>query len=330
MRPARWLHLMSRDSPVFTSAPNFAFELAARRSSDADLAGVDIANVTHIISGAERVHAATLARFADKFARVGLRPEALRPSYGLAEATVYVAARARGESPAVVHFDAEKLSAGIAERCGGVGAHALVNYGTPQAPVVRIIDSDSSIEKPAGAIGEIWVHGDNVAGGYWGNRAETARTFGASLVDPAPGTPEGPWLRTGDLGVISEGQLFIMGRLKDLVIIDGRNHYPDDVEATVSELTAGRVAAFSVNTESSENLVVIAEFTASGHSDDEILREIRAVEARVMAAVSADHGVRVADLVLVSLTAIPTTTSGKVRRSACAELYRQGQFERVC
>jgi long-chain fatty acid adenylase/transferase FadD26 len=127
----------------------------------------------------------------------------------------------------------------------------------------------------------------------------------------------------------SKGQLFIMGRLKDLVIIDGRNHYPDDIEATVSELTAGRVAAFSVNTESSENLVVIAEFTASGLSDDEILREIRAVEARVIAAVSADHGVRVADLVLVSLAAIPTTTSGKVRRTACAEQYRQGQFERV-
>ena len=329
MRPARWMQLMARNSRVFTPAPNFAFDLAVRRTSDDDMAGLDLGDVRHIISGAERVHAATLTRFTDRFARFGLRPEVLRPSYGLAEATVYVAARAPDGPPDVAHFDSEKLSAGIAERCTAAAGPGLVSYGVPRTPTVRIVDPETRTENEAGTIGEIWVHGDNVALGYWHKPDETERTFRAKLVDPSAGTPEGPWLRTGDLGVISEGELFIIGRIKDLLIVYGRNHYPDDIEATVQEITDGRVAAISVPGDHGEKLAVIAEFMTSGDSEDDVLRELGTVEGHVISAVSTIHGIRVADLVFVPPGSIPLTTSGKIKRWACAEQYRSGQFTRI-
>ena len=145
-----------------------------------------------------------------------------------------------------MRFDYEKLSAGHAKRCGTEGGSELVSYGAPRSSTVRIVDPETRIENPAGKVGEIWLHGDNVASGYWRNPQQSERTFGAKLVDPSPGTPQGPWLRTGDLGVMSEGELFIIGRIKDLLIVDGRNHYPDDIEATIQEITGGRVAAISV------------------------------------------------------------------------------------
>ena len=146
-----------------------------------------------------------------------------------------------GQPPKIVHFESEKLTAGHAKRCGSGGGTPLVSYGVPQSPMVRIVDPETRTECPAGTIGEIWVHGDNVAMGYWQKPEETEHTFGARLVAPSAGTPEGPWLRTGDLGFISDGELFIIGRIKDLLIVYGRNHSPDDIEATIQEITRGRV-----------------------------------------------------------------------------------------
>jgi len=139
----------------------------------------------------------------------------MRPSYGLAEATLYVTSAPAGHSPATVGFDDEKLSAGYAQRCRTEGGTELVSYGAPRSAMVRIVDPETRIENPAGKIGEIWVRGDNVASGYWRNPQLSKRTFGATLVDPSPGTPRGQWLRTGDLGVMSQGELFIIGRIKD-------------------------------------------------------------------------------------------------------------------
>jgi long-chain fatty acid adenylyltransferase FadD28 len=329
MRPARWLQLMAANSKVFTPAPNFALELAVRRISDNDMAGLDLGDVTHIISGAERVHAGTLKRFTDRFAPFNLRPEALCPSYGLAEATVYVAAGASDTRPTVAHFDSEKLSAGVAERCTTETGPGLVGYRLPSTPIVRIVDPETRTENEAGTIGEIWAYGDNVALGYWHKPDETERTFRASLVDPSAGTPEGPWLRTGDLGVVSEGELFIMGRIKDVLIVYGRNHYPDDIEATIQEITDGRVAAISVPGDHGEKLAVIAEFMPSSISPDEVADELDQVEGGVISTVSTVHGVRVEDFVPVPPGSIPLTTSGKIKRSACAELYRSGQFIRI-
>jgi long-chain fatty acid adenylase/transferase FadD26 len=330
-RPARWMQLLARYPHSFSAAPNFAFELAVRRTSDDDMTGLDLAQVVGIISGAERIHAATLRRFADRFAPLGLSEAAIRPSYGLAEATVYVATPEPGLAPKTVRFDPDKLSVGQAERCEdrAGGGTELVSYGPPRASLLRIVNPDTGTENPAGRIGEIWVHGENVAMGYWRKHQQTQNTFGAKLVGSTPGTPEGPWLRTGDLGVMSDGELFIMGRIKDLLIVDGRNHYPDDIEATIQEITGGRVAAISIPDDCTEQLVAIIELKKRGDSHEDVMHRLSTVKRKVTSAISQSHSVRVADLVLVPPGSIPITTSGKVRRSACAEHYRGDRFERL-
>jgi acyl-CoA synthetase (AMP-forming)/AMP-acid ligase II len=221
------------------------------------------------------------------------------------------------------------LSDGHAEPRSDSTGTALVSYGVPLAPTVRIVDPESRIEKQAGEVGEIWIHGDNVAQGYWGRPDATAETFAGRLAEPSAGTPEGPWLRTGDLGVISDAELFIVGRIKDLVIINGRNHYPDDLEATVQEITGGRVAAISVPDAVDERVALVIECKPRGSSEEEIAERIDVVKRDVNVAVSTGHGIRVDDLVLVAPGSIPITTSGKIRRNACAQLYRENQLTRI-
>ncbi|MBV8785157.1 MAG: AMP-binding protein [Mycobacterium sp.] len=327
-RPARWIHSMARQRPVFSAAPNFAFELTVRKTSDADLEGIDLGNVISIIGGAERIHPATLDRFCKRFAPYNFREQAMRPSYGLAEATVYVACRS-APGAKVVHFEPEKLSEGRAQRCSPETGSPLLSYGMPKSPTLRIVDPDTNIECPAGTVGEIWVSGENVAEGYWEKPEETRRTFGAVLDGPSLDSPEGPWLRTGDLGFISEGEMFIVGRMKDLLIVYGRNHYPEDIESTIQEITGGRVAAISVPVDETEKLVTIIELKQRGDSEAEALDRLDIVKNDVTAAVSNSHGLTVADLVLVPPGSIPTTTSGKIRRAACVEQYRGRQFTRL-
>jgi fatty acid CoA ligase FadD28 len=328
-RPARWTQLLASYPHTVTAAPNFAFELAAGRTSDDDMRGLDLGDVLRVLSGSERVHVATLRRFAQRFAKFNFREEALRPSYGLAEATLYVATRPLIQPPNVVHFEPEKLSAGHAERCGNETGTPLVSYGAPRSPVVRIVDPGTSSERPAEMIGEIWVQGDNVCLGYWGKPELTEETFGASIVAASPGTPDGPWLRTGDLGFISEGELFIAGRIKDILIVRGLNHYPDDIEATIQEVSGGRVAAISVEDDSGEQLVAIIEAKTRGESGDEAREKLDNLKRDVTSAISKTHGLSAADLVLVPRGSIPITTSGKIRRAACVELYRNKQFTRL-
>jgi long-chain fatty acid adenylyltransferase FadD28 len=319
--------LLAGHGRVFSSAPNFAFDLAARKTTDEDMDGLDLGDVLIIQNGAERVQPATMRRFTERFARFGLRDNVIRPSYGLAEATVYVATRTPAQPPEVVHFDADQLSAGHAERAPG--GTALVSYGVPQSPTVRIADPDTSAECPETTVGEIWVHGDNVAAGYWAKTQESERTFGGVLVDRSAGTPKGPWLRTGDLGFISQGELFIVGRIKDLLIVHGRNHAPDDIELTIQEVIGGRVAAISVAEGRSEKLVAVIELKKRGDSPAEAAEEMLTLRQEVASAIFNSHGLAVGDLVLVAPGSIPITTSGKVRRAACVDLYEQGQFDRL-
>lgn len=328
-KPARWIQLLATSSRSVTAAPNFAFELAVRRTTDEDMAGLDMGHVQHVLSGSERVHAATLKRFTDRFARFNFPETALRPAYGLAEATVYAATRTPGDPPVVAHFDAEKLSAGHAKRCESRDGTPLISYGVPQSPVVRIVDPETGIECPAGKTGEIWVHGENVADGYWGKSEESQRIFAAQLTAPSDGTPEGPWLRTGDLGFVSDGELFIMGRIKDLLIVYGRNHSPDDIEATIQEITGGRCVAIAVPDKQTEKLVAIIEVKKRGETPEDVLDKLHSVKGEVTSAISKSHGLRVADLVAVPPGSIPITTSGKVRRAACVDQYRRNQFSRL-
>ena len=328
-RPARWMQLMARNSHAFSAAPNFAYELAAGKTSDDDMAGLDLGGVQTILSGSERVQPATLKRFAERFARFNLHNSVIRPSYGLAEATVYVATSRAGQPPKIVDFESQKLSAGHAKRCASTEGTPLVSYPLRQSPTMRIVDPEAQTECVEAMVGEIWVHGDNVAVGYWHNPDETERTFGGRIVTPSAGTPEGPWLRTGDSGFISEGELFIIGRVKDLLIVYGRNHSPDDIETTIQEITRGRCAAIAVPDDGGEKLVAIIELKKRGDSDGEAMRRLGVVKREVTSAISTSHGLSVSDLVLVSPGSIPITTSGKVRRAECVQLYRQDEFTRL-
>lgn len=324
-RPARWVHAMARNVRAWSAAPNFAFDLTARRTTDAELAGRDLSGVIGIINGAERVHPATLAAFNERLGPFGFRPEMVQPSYGLAEATVYVACGGAGRVPGAVEFDPDELALGTAVR--KPGGTPLMSYTQPVSPLLRIVDADTCRLCPDGTVGEIWTHGENVSAGYWRKPELTGSAFGATLADPPdadPAIPESGWLRTGDRGFISEGELFIVGRIKDMLIVRGRNHYSEDIEATVQRITRGRVAAIAVSDEQTEQLVTIIEL----HKGDEA-EELNVVKSDVIAAVSRAHGLQVADIVLVELGSIPTTTSGKVRRSACAERHRQGKFVRL-
>jgi fatty acid CoA ligase FadD21 len=321
-RPARWLHAMARHANAWSGAPNFAFDLTARRTTDDELEGLDLSGVIGIINGAERIHPETLVRFNERLAPLGFRPEMVAPSYGLAEATVYVASGGANRAPEVAEFDAGELSHGTAVR--KPGGTQLLRYQLPASPLVRIVDSDTCQLCPDGTVGEIWTHGENVSAGYWRKPEQTGSGFGATLVDPPANTPAADWLRTGDQGFISEGELFIVGRIKDMLIVRGRNHYSEDIESTVQKITRGRVAAIAVSDEQTEKLVTIVELKKRDDPD-----EYTTLKNDVIAAISRAHGLQVADIVLVEPGSMPTTTSGKVRRAASVEQYLEGQFVRL-
>ena len=329
-RPARWIQALARSPHTWSAAPNFAFDLAARKTTDGDLSGLDLGAVLGIISGAERVEAATLHRFVDRFAHFNLRDEMMRPSYGLAEATVFVAAGTWSEAAPAVHFDVVELGAGRAQRCAPGKGTALVPYRVPPSPTLRIVDdNDIGRECPPGVVGEIWVHGANVSDGYWRKPPEEQTCFGATIAAPSPGTPDGPWLRTGDQGFLYEGELFIVGRIKDLLIIRGRNYYPEDIETTVQQITGGRVAAIAVRAGDTEKLVTIIEIKQRDAAADEAVQQLTCIANEVTAAIATEHGLTVGDLVLVAPGEIPTTTSGKIRRAACVEQHRRDEFTRL-
>jgi fatty acid CoA ligase FadD21 len=332
-KPSRWIRALAENQNAFSGAPNFAFDLAARKTKDVEIAGLDLGGVRGIINGAERVDPATLERFADRFAHFNFRDQMLRPCYGLAEATVFVASGtwsdAASDSWGAIRFGVDELAAGRAQRNTSGSRSALVRYELPKAPVVRIVDVDTRRECPQDVVGEIWVHGDNVATGYWSRPLHEQSCFGAALVDPSSGTPAAPWLRTGDLGFVSDGELFVVGRIKDLLIIRGRNHHPEDIEATVQEITRGRVAAIAVPVNSTEDLVTVIELKKRADPNGDAVRWLTEVKSDVTSAISNAHGVSVGDLVLVPPGSIPTTTSGKIRRAACVEHYRQDRFTRL-
>ncbi|QUR68819.1 AMP-binding protein [Mycobacterium spongiae] len=326
--PIRWIKHLAASKRVYTAAPNFAYDLVAKRVKETDLIGLRLDDVCVMINGAERVQARTIRQFSELLAPIGLPGTAMRPSYGLAEATVYVVTSDGHRPPVTESFHQDKLSAGYAQTCDRDEEDCveLTSCGAPRSSDVIVVDPEFRVEVLAGQVGEVWASGDHIAAGYWGNAERTEQVFGAQLSDPAPGTPRGPWLRTGDLGFIFDGELFIAGRIKDLLIIDGRNHYPDDIEETVRAVTKsqGRVAAVSVPGATTEMLVIIAE--VKDHTDAAVLETNC---KNVVGAISARHSAGVADVVWVPSGSLPTTTSGKVRRAESARMYQEGRFRFV-
>ncbi|MGP4094959.1 fatty acyl-AMP ligase [Nonomuraea sp. KM90] len=323
MRPVRWLRLLSEFGDVFTGGPNFAYEYTAARVSPQEKEGLDLSGVRVMLNGAEPVRPGAIEAFDTAFAGCGLRPEAHTPAYGLAEATVFVTATGRDERPVVTAFDRDALRDGRAVPSSGPGPRTmLVSCGRPHGQVVRVVGPDGRA-RPDGEVGEVWVQGPNVARAYWRDPGRSAEVFGAVLEDA-----DGTWLRTGDLGVLHDGRLYVTGRIKDLVIVDGRNHYPQDIEATVQEahpaVRRDRVAAFAVSGEPpgeppGERLVVVAERSRLGLDADagEVGRAVRA-------AVWKYHELSVHDFVLTGAGAVPRTSSGKIARRACLRAYLEG------
>jgi acyl-CoA synthetase (AMP-forming)/AMP-acid ligase II len=314
-KPVRWLQALSANPGAITAAPSFAFAYTAARTTPQDRMLLRLDGVDVLIDGSEPIAPANIDRFHDTFAECGLRRAAHRPSYGLAEATVLVTTSQIGTEPCLRSFDAESLAAGVGvDPAPGRRASTLVGCGMPVGQRILVVDPATGTPVRDWTVGEIWVSGLNVAAGYWGQPELSEHTFGAQV----PGQ-SGRWLRTGDLGLLADGQLFVTGRLKDLVIVDGRNHYPQDIEHTVEHAhTAIRrhaTAAFSI-VDSGERLVVLAERAKDIGPDADA-----EVTAAVRAAVSAAHGIAVHDLVLLGPGEVPRTSSGKVSRAACRVSY---------
>lgn len=317
MKPARWLQHLSDHPQSFTAAPNFAYDFVAKRVDDRDRERLDLSGVLIMFNGAEPIHPETLTRFYDTFAPQGLRRGVIAPSYGLAEATVYVTSHASDHRPQAVDFDLDALSRGRAEPAAADHPTAhLVASGSELGTTVAIADPATGSRLAEGGVGEIWVRTDSVGQGYWDKPELTGEVFDQVLLD-AGDLPGGGWLRTGDLGVVVDDRLFVTGRIKDVLIVDGRNHYPQDIEFTVENAhwTIGRhrTAAFSVATPDGERAVVVAEI-----SRHHVASEWDAAEVgkAVAAAVAKEHGLALRELVLIAPDTIPRTTSGKIARAA--------------
>ncbi|WP_405918058.1 fatty acyl-AMP ligase [Streptomyces sp. NBC_00728] len=332
--PLRWLRLLGSYPGTISAAPNFAYDYCASRADDEAIDELRLERVKVLINGSEPVRPATVDRFHETFGRAGLAPVAHCPSYGLAEATVFVTNDAYTSVPATVSCSAGALSTGRVTPChpDDPAAVRLITCGGPVGQELRIADRTTGRTLPAGEVGEIQVRGPNIGLGYWKREDLSAEVFNVR----APGAPdeETGWLRTGDLGTLHEGRLIVTGRLKDLIIVDGRNHYPQDVEETVQcavdALRRGRLAAFCVQrTDGSgeDELVVVAELRRGSEvAEDDPAAGVDAVRA-AQAAVFARHGLRLSRLVLVAPGALPRTSSGKVSRTASHRHFTEGGFE---
>jgi acetylornithine/succinyldiaminopimelate/putrescine aminotransferase/acyl-CoA synthetase (AMP-forming)/AMP-acid ligase II/predicted amino acid dehydrogenase/acyl carrier protein len=333
-RPVSWLEAISHFRGTHAGGPNFAFDLCARKAADADLGRLDLRSWRVAWNSAEPVRATTLRRFAQRFASAGFRAEALRPCYGLAESVLLVASVPLGRPVATTMASRAAIEEGrlapAEDRDAGrsvelVGSGVLDGWGLGVEVVV--VDPERCVERTPGEIGEIWVASPSVAAGYWRRPEETAQIFGARLSS----TGRGPFLRTGDLGVVHDGQVYITGRLKDLIIVRGKNHVPADVERTVEEahprIRPGGVAAFDAEG-TSGRLTIVAEVatqalrgaTLANEADgavDEIMDAVRRAVLR-------HHAVAVDEIALVPPRAVPKTSSGKVQRRECRRLLREG------
>ncbi|MEU7474459.1 amino acid adenylation domain-containing protein [Lentzea sp. NPDC042327] len=318
--PVRWLRAISEFGASASAAPDFAYAECVRRVSDEDLAGLDLSAWRLALVGAEPVRAPTLRAFAERFGPAGFRAEAFLPCYGLAEATLFVAGAAASALPVELTVDRAELARGSVVPAGS-GA-TLVGCGTARGTdLVAVVDPATGRERAAGEVGEIWVSGPTVGAGYWANEDETQRVFRARLDGS-----DRDWLRTGDLGFRRDGELFVTGRLKELIVIRGANHYPADIEQSAATagpgLAAGRAAAFAVDDGETERVVLVHE-VARGFTTDQPA-EVAALIRAVREAVTRDHLLELADVVLVRPGSVPRTSSGKVRRTACREQYLTG------
>jgi fatty acid CoA ligase FadD32 len=358
-RPGRWIRELARKESdtggTIGVAPNFAFDHAAARGVPKDgEPPMDLSNVKCILNGSEPISAATVRRFNEAFGPFGFQPKAIKPSYGLAEATLFVSTTPMDAEPTIISVDRDELNNHRFVQVPDDSPKAVAQAGAGKIGVAEwavVVDHETATELPDGQIGEIWISGQNMGTGYWGKKDETVATFQnilKSRTNPSHAqgaADDATWVRTGDLGAYHDGELYITGRTKDLVIIDGRNHYPQDLEYSAQEATkalrTGFVAAFSVpanqlpdevfeNThaglkrdpdDTSEQLVIVGERAPGAHK-----LEMGPIADDIRAAIAVRHGVTVRDVLLTAAGAIPRTSSGKIGRRACRSAYLDGSL----
>ncbi len=347
-RPARWLQAISRYKAAISGGPNFAYEMCARKISPEHRDGLDLSSWKVAYNGAEPVRAETLKRFAAAFSSCGFRPSFFYPCYGLAEATLIVSGGLMKDEPVLCTTRVAALEHnGVAEASDAAqNARTLVGCGRAMPDTKIVVAHPESMTACApDEVGEIWVSSPSVTQGYWNRPEETEQIFHAYLAD----TGEGPFLRTGDLGFLRDRELFVTGRLKDLIIIGGRNLYPNDIEFTVEQSHAavrpGCCVAFSVDVADDERLIVAAEVErryqperhqlngeardrspASSHNRRSPA-DLDAVVRTIRRAVAEEHDVRVHAVVLLRAGGIPKTPSGKIQRRVCEARFRDGTLE---
>jgi len=318
-RPGRWLRAITRYSATLSGGPNFAYDLCARKVVPEERVGLDLRSWTVAVNGAEPIRAETLERFVAAFGPCGFRRKAFYPSYGLAEATLVATGGHPSAEPVTIRVDAAALERNeiVAADPESRSARTLVGCGRPLAGRVAIVDPESGQPCPSGRVGEIWLQSSSVAAGYWKRAEETERTFGATLAG------SGSFLRTGDLGAVSDGELFVTGRIKDVLVVDGRNLYAGDIEllaeVSVAGVRRGCSAAFAVEVGGRERPVVVLEAEA--------VTDIAGTAYAVRRAVAKELGVTLHSVVFVRPGGVQKTSSGKVRRPDCRAAYIDGLLD---
>jgi acyl-CoA synthetase (AMP-forming)/AMP-acid ligase II len=332
--PMLWLEAISRNRATHTMAPNFGYDRCVEHSNAHERSGLDLSSLSVATVGAEPVRAASLEAFADAFASAGFRSEAISPAYGLAEATLLVSRGLVSALPVIHHLDRAALGEDriVDASAEDPGAAAVVGCGRPQGGQrVIIVDPETRRKCEPDRVGEIWIAGPSVAQGYWNRPEETEQTFSAYLAEMDPDSFAGPFLRTGDLGFLRAGELFITGRCKDLIIIRGDNYYPNDIEVTVQgchpALLSGRGAVFAVTPESgaAEELVVVQEVDRAQAGAVELTDVIELIRT----AITEHHGIGAHIVILAEQMRIPTTSSGKIQRSQCRQEFLDGELEGI-
>lgn len=325
-KPLRWLQAISRYRATHSGAPNFAFDLCARKVTVAEAAELDLSSWTLAYSGAEPVRAETLERFAEFFAPTGFRRESLYPCYGLAEATLMVSGGDKQHGPILLQVDPVMFEQGRILPAADQDGKSRTAIGCGHArhqTTIAIVDPLTRMPCPLDTVGEIWVSGPTVAAGYW-QHTDSGETFDAHLAD---GT--GPYLRTGDLGIVRDGELFITGRSKDLIIIRGANFYPQDIEWIAENaheaLRKGFGAVFSIERDGQEQLVVAQEIERQYRKMS--AAELDGVAGVVRGAIADEFDLTTTSVVLLAFGTINKTSSGKIQRHACREDYLAGHLD---
>ena len=322
--PERWLEAMTAYRGTHSAAPNFAYDLCVRKIRPERRAGLELGRWRIAVNGAEPLRPETLDRFVEVFGPFGFRRRAFCPAYGLAEATLMATSVPGPREPRATWLASQLLSRAKVEPVeeGSPGGTERVSCGVGALGMeVAIVDPATGSRRCAGEIGEVWIRGASVAKGYWNRPEETREVFGGTI----PYEEGGPFLRTGDLGFVLESELYVTGRVKDVIIVRGRNHYPNDIESTMekshSALRPTCGAAFATDVDGEERLVVVQEVERQNRHDD-MAEPIQAIRRAILE----EHEIAPYAVLVVPFGSVPKTSSGKIQRQACRELWKRGEF----